>query len=133
MQRRPSLLLLLGLLMTGCATIISGSKQTLTFRNNSNVPLRCSAPNHMPIDLIQSVLITLPADQDSAITVYYRDHARALKVPRRFNHWTLLNLLFGGFPGLVDIFSGAIHRVDDFAVRIDESGNIQPVYPSRYR
>ena len=103
------------LLMTSCASIFNGSKAKITVDNAE--PL--SSPVVMTVDGEQYTDIYLPAKvrikrgfKPSTITATAQGYSDGkVNVDKKFNSTTLLNILWGGIPGLaIDAATGAMMK-----------------------
>lgn len=112
-MKKLSLLVNVVLLVTlsGCATIVSGSKQTVKFSSN---------PSAAVISINNVVVGTTPFETKLERRV--KEHRVAIKLEgyktfettltRKFNSWYLGNILFGGLVGIiVDPLTGAMYKI----------------------
>ena len=101
-----------GALLTGCATIISGTTQDIEFSSvptGANVKLNDGAQTVTPgkLTLKRKENYTALFTKDG-----YPERQAEVKRDRMGNWWVLGNILFGGLIGIViDIVSGAQHHL----------------------
>ncbi|RIZ72063.1 MAG: PEGA domain-containing protein [Methylococcales bacterium] len=115
-----SLCLLVGLgpVLSGCATIIDGTKQKVSFSSN---------PSHAEIIVDGKVLGTTPLTQDlskkteHSVTLNLSGyHPYEVKLTKKVNSWVWGNLVFGGLIGLgVDALTGGLYELTPSQINAD--------------
>ncbi len=119
MRKRARLLALVttaAIAPTGCATILSGTNQTVTF--NSYPPgAHVQAGRYTGTT---PVTLSLPKGRDYAVQVSQGPDKRVIPLTRTLDPLTLLNLIPPLWPGfIVDAASGAITKYEPDVVSVD--------------
>ncbi len=102
--------------LTGCATIISGTQQTVTVQ---------SYPSGAHVkfgNLTGTTPVTFTVDkgQQCAMEVSHAPGTRVIQLKRKFDPTTLLNLIPPFWPGfIVDAWTGAMSMYDPEVVSVD--------------
>lgn len=98
-------------LFSSCATIISGSKQMVTFS---------SEPSGAKIMIdgvpIGKTPLTTKIKRGSRVIVISKDNYETFtrRFDRKFNAWVIGNIVLGGIPGIAtDLITGAYITIDD--------------------
>jgi hypothetical protein len=111
-------------LLTSCATIVSGSKQKVSFTsapakatvfvNNINLGITPFETKLKRSEKLHKVKIVLEG---------YKPYETTLT--RKFNGWYIGNIAFGGLIGIiVDLSTGAVYRISDSEVNVALENNI---------
>lgn len=107
------------LLLSSCATIVSGSKQTVKFTSNpsqANISINNENVGKTPLETklkrkIKEHKIVIQLDG-------YKPFETTLK--RKFNAWYIGNLAFGGLVGIIlDPITGAIYKLSSDQVNAE--------------
>lgn len=124
------------LTMTGCASIISGSSQTLTFKSvpeDSNITITNKAGEKVHTG-VSPVTVTLKRGngffKPAAYNVTFKKvgyQTKTVHVSGNVNGWYVANILFGGLIGLliVDPATGAMYTLtpDDVNAILDSENS----------
>jgi len=113
-----SLLIGLGPVLTGCATIMDGSKQQIGFSSNPSgaiVTVDGKTMGNTPLTEDLSTKNTHTVKMD---LVGY--HPYEMTLTKKTNSWVWGNIIFGGFIGLgVDAITGALYQLTPEQVNAD--------------
>ncbi len=110
MKKQIYLLGFMGMMLTSCATIISGSRQTMKFDStpaNATVFINEKEMGKTPFET------KLKRNENYKVAIRLEGyHPYEVEVTKKFNEWYIGNILFGGIIGLVvDPITGAIYRL----------------------
>lgn len=126
------------IMITGCATIISGSRQTVSFSSEPSDAVvlidgfpACKTPSTISVKRnTKEIFVKKEGYMDTMLYYYHpkikkyqidpktgeirKRRVRAGKYYAKGNLWVFGNLLFWGFPGIiVDVITGANSRLDN--------------------
>lgn len=118
---RKIVVLAVAYLLTGCATIICGSKQDVTFKSSpENAVVEVDGnyagktPQTVELERKKSHKVTLKLDG-------YKEHTFTLE--RKFNAWYIGNIVFGGIIGIVvDPITGAMYKLKPEDITTETAG-----------
>jgi len=107
-MKKIFLILSLGFLMTSCATVLSGAKNKIAVNTNvDDYEVFKDGQSYGEAQIIK-------VKKGDVITVKsegFKDYS--VVIDGAFNPITLLNIFWGGLPGiLIDVITGAINKVD---------------------
>lgn len=114
--RSPALLVVIATMMSGCATIISGTSQAITIESNP--------PGAFVTIGEQSgmtpVTLQVPKGKNYPVEVTRGRQRRVVSLNRELDPYTLLNIIPPFWPGfIVDAASGAISHYDPTVIFVD--------------
>jgi hypothetical protein len=119
-------LAVLAVALSGCATVMKGSSETISINTIPGIRADCSLSNGRGIWRVSTpgrvTVKRSKRDMDVTCRAFGYEDAKGV-ISSDFQTWTLGNLLIGGVIGLaIDMSNGAINNYDHhFAI---------PVYPS---
>lgn len=117
------------LLLTSCASILSGSKAEVTVKNDAvSTPVTLSYDNRVEHDVFLPYKIKVKRGYKPTIITAKADGYEdgSASVDKKFNPTTLWNILLGGIPGIaVDAGTGAMMKPEDKEITI-------PMKPKSY-
>ncbi len=117
----------LSILLTSCATIVSGSKQTVKF---TTTPVAAK----VFVNNVQIGVTPFEAKLKRSVKTHnvkivldgYKPYET--KLTRKFNAWYIGNIAFGGLIGIVvDLSTGAVYKISDEEVNVTLENNISMV------
>lgn len=117
----------LSILLTSCATIVSGSKQTVKF---TTTPIAAK----VFVNNVQIGVTPFEAKLKRSVKTHnvkivldgYKPYET--KLTRKFNAWYIGNIAFGGLIGIVvDLSTGAVYKISDEEVNVTLENNISMV------
>ena len=117
-------ILLISLSLTNCATIVSGSKQKVSFTSS---PAKAT----VYVNDVQLGVTPFETKLKRAVKLHkvkmvldgYKPYETTLT--RKFNGWYVGNIAFGGLIGIiVDLSTGAVYRISDSEVNVALENNI---------
>ena len=108
----------LSILLTGCATIVSSSKQKVSF---TSTPAKATVfVNNINLGVTPFVAKLKRSVKTHNVKIVldgYKPYET--KLTRKFNGWYIGNIAFGGFIGLiVDASTGAMYKISDSEVNV---------------
>ena len=106
-----SLLIALSVIIIGCASIISGTSQKVTF---NSVPSGARVTTDTGLTLITPSTATLPKGRSISVKCEQEGYESQTQIiGASFDAWFLGNLLFGGIIGMIiDGTNGAMMKLD---------------------
>ena len=112
------------ILLSGCATIVSGSKQKVTF---TSTPAKAKVfVNDVEIGVTPfeaKLKRSVKKHNVKIVLDGYKPYETVLT--RKFNGWYIGNIALGGLIGIVvDISTGAVYRISDKEVNVNLENNI---------
>lgn len=108
----------MSLLLVQCATIISGSKQVVSFQSNPSAATIMVNGFEIGKTPFETKLVRNKEHQVKIILDGYQPYEVTLK--RKFNAWYLGNILIGGLIGIIiDPVTGAIYRLSPGEVKAE--------------
>ena len=110
------------LLLTSCATLFNGSKSEITVKNDAvTTPVTLSYDNKVENDVTLPHKIKVKRGFKSTTITATADGygSGSVSLDKKFNATTLLNILWGGIPGLaIDAATGAMMKPEQKEITI---------------
>ena len=117
-MKRNLLIIFAGLLLSGCATIMSGTSQVVSINSEPQGASVSTFTKHGQQILCSATPCTIQLHKKTQMLNFrmidYYDEHYNLKVVRRVQPWFLGNLLLGGLPGIIlDVSTGSYIKMPD--------------------
>ena len=116
--------LVISLVVTSCATIVSGSKQKVSFNSTpakASVFVNGVQIGYTPFET--KLKRGVKAHKVKIVLEGYKPYEATLT--RKFNGWYMGNIAFGGLIGMiVDISTGAVYRISEKELNVSLENNV---------
>jgi uncharacterized protein YceK len=116
--------LVISLVVTGCATIVSGSKQKVSFNSTpakASVLVNGVQIGYTPFET--KLKRGVKAHKVKIVLEGYKPYEATLT--RKFNGWYIGNIAFGGLIGMiVDLSTGAVYKISEKELNVSLENNV---------
>jgi len=107
--------------LTGCATIISGTSQDISVDSRPRARIEITSSTGAVFYSGDSpAIVRLPRKYTYTVTVRASGYgSQTIVVSQRFNAWFIGNIIFGGIPGgVVDAITGAMYNLEPAIISV---------------